>query len=127
MRKFHEGKLADAPEVSVWGTGEPRREFLHVDDLADACVFLMNHYEGDHALNIGVGEDVTIRALAELLRRVVGYRGNLCFDATKPDGTPRKLLDVTRLHALGWKARIPLELGVAQTYAWYARAAHAAV
>jgi len=125
MRKLHEAKRTDAAEVEVWGTGRPRREFLHVDDLADACVFLMERYDGEQALNIGVGEDVTIRELAELLQRVIGYRGQLRFDETKPDGTPRKLLDVTRLRALGWRAQIPLERGVAQTYAWYSRAADA--
>jgi GDP-L-fucose synthase len=125
MRKIHEAKRTEAADVEVWGTGRPRREFLHVDDLADACVFLMERYDGDQALNIGVGEDVTIRELAELLQRVIGYRGQLRFDETKPDGTPRKLLDVTRLHALGWRAQIPLERGVAQTYAWYSRSVEA--
>jgi GDP-L-fucose synthase len=121
MRKIHEARRTDAAEVEVWGTGEPRRELLHVNDLAEACMFLMDRYEGEHALNIGVGEDVSIRELAELLQRVIGYGGRLRFDRTKPDGTPRKLLDLTRVHALGWRARIPLELGVTQTYAWYAR------
>jgi GDP-L-fucose synthase len=121
MRRFHEARRTDSSEVEVWGTGRARREFLHVDDLADACVFLMDRYDGEHVLNIGVGEDVTIRELAELLKRVTDYRGRLRFDETKPDGTPRKLLDVTRLHALGWRAQIPLERGVEQTYAWYAR------
>src|SRR5208283_6127512 len=111
IRKFHEAKVQSAPEVEIWGTGQPRREFLHVDDLADACVFVMEHYEGDQALNVGVGEEVTIRALAELVQRVVGYGGQLRFDPSKPDGTPRKLLDVSRLRALGWSARIPLERG----------------
>jgi GDP-L-fucose synthase len=119
LRRFHEAKLARAPEVVIWGTGTPRREFLHVDDLADACVFLMDRYQGEDALNIGVGEDISIRELAELVQRVVGYGGQLRFDATKPDGTPRKLLDVTRLHDLGWRARTPLAQGVEQTYAWY--------
>jgi len=121
IRKFHEAKVQSAPEVEIWGTGQPRREFLHVDDLADACVFVMEHYEGDQALNVGVGEEVTIRALAELVQRVVGYGGQLRFDPSKPDGTPRKLLDVSRLRALGWSARIPLERGLAETYDWFVR------
>jgi GDP-L-fucose synthase len=119
LRKFHEAKVAGASEVVVWGSGAPRREFLHVDDLADACAFLIDHYDGDEPLNVGVGDDLSIRELAELVQRVVGYRGQLRFDASKPDGTPRKLLDVTRLHALGWRAQIPLHQGVEQTYAWY--------
>jgi GDP-L-fucose synthase len=119
MRRFHEAKEANAPDVVVWGSGEPRREFLHVDDLADACVFLMQHYEGDLPLNVGVGDDLTIRELAEQVRAVVGYGGELRFDRSKPDGTPRKLLDVTRLRALGWSAKIPLAQGLQQTYAWY--------
>jgi GDP-L-fucose synthase len=119
MRKFHEAKTSNAPEVVVWGSGEPKREFVHVDDLADACVFLMEHYEGDQALNVGVGEDLTIRDLAALMQKVTGFRGRLRFDPSKPDGTPRKLLDVTRLNALGWRARISLPQGLAQTYAWY--------
>jgi GDP-L-fucose synthase len=119
MRKFHEAKTSNAPEVVVWGSGEPKREFVHVDDLADACVFLMEHYEGDQALNVGVGEDLTIRDLAALMQKVTGFRGRLRFDPSKPDGTPRKLLDVTRLNALGWRAKIPLPQGLAQTYAWY--------
>ena len=119
IRKFHEAKLAGAPEVVMWGTGTPRREFLHVDDLADAAVFLMQHYSGDAHLNVGVGEDITIAALAELVRRVVGYDGRIVNDTSKPDGTPRKLLDVSCLHALGWRARIGLEDGIRQTYEWY--------
>jgi len=123
MRRIHDAKRANVAEVEVWGSGRPRREFLHVDDLADACVFLMHRYDGEHALNVGVGEDVTIRELAELLRRVIGYRGQLRFDETKPDGTPRKLLDVTRLHTLGWRAKTSLDEGVAETYAWYSSSA----
>jgi GDP-L-fucose synthase len=116
IRKFHEAKRDASPEVTIWGTGKPRREFLHVDDLADAAVFLMLHYEEDSIINIGTGEDVTIKELAELLQKVTGYRGRLAFDASKPDGTPRKLLDVSRLHALGWRARIQLEQGLRDTY-----------
>ncbi|GAB4112729.1 MAG: GDP-L-fucose synthase [Sandaracinaceae bacterium] len=119
IRKFHEAKTSGAPHVVLWGTGSPRREFLHVDDLADACVHLMEHYDDPEIVNVGVGEDISIRELAELVRDVVGYRGDIVLDTTKPDGTPRKLLDVGKLHALGWKARIPLRSGIASTYAWY--------
>jgi GDP-L-fucose synthase len=117
LRKFHEA--AGAPEVTVWGTGSPRREFLHVDDLASAAVFLMKNYESPEILNVGTGEDLTIRELAEMMARVTGFRGALVFDHSKPDGTPRKVLDVSRIHALGWEARIPLEEGIAATYKWY--------
>ncbi len=119
LRKFHEARLTSAPTVTVWGTGKPRREFLHVDDLADAALFLMQHYEGEHPINVGVGEDISIGELAMLIRDIVGYTGNIIYDTSKPDGTPRKLLDVSRLHALGWQARIGLREGVAATYAWY--------
>jgi len=119
IRKCHEAKEAGAPEVVVWGTGTPRREFLHVDDLADAAVFLMRHYDGEQFINVGVGEDISIRELAELVRRVVGYEGRLVFDTSKPDGTPRKLLDISKLRSLGWRARISLEEGIASTYRWY--------
>ena len=110
---------AREPELVIWGSGSPLREFLHVDDLADACLFLMNHYEGDEIVNIGVGREITIRDLAELVRKVVGYEGRIAFDASMPDGTPRKLLDVTRLASLGWKARIGLREGIRSTYEWY--------
>ncbi len=119
IRKFHEAKVASAPSVTIWGTGGPRREFLHVDDLADACTFLMNNYEGHEIVNIGVGEDQTIRELAELVQDLVGYEGDLVFDTSKPDGTPRKLMDVSRITAMGWKARISLRDGIKQTYRWY--------
>ncbi len=119
IRKFHEAKVAGAPSVTLWGTGSPRREFLHVDDLADAAVFLMERYDGEEIVNVGVGEDVTIAELAEIVRDVVGYEGAIEWDTTKPDGTPRKLLDVSRLHALGWRARIGLREGIEQTYRWY--------
>jgi len=119
IRKFHEAKVSGAPEVPVWGTGTPRREFLHVHDLARACRFLLEEYDSPEIVNIGVGEDVTIRELAELIREIVGFPGELVFDPTKPDGTPRKLLDVSRIHALGWRAQIPLYDGIRQTYAWY--------
>jgi GDP-L-fucose synthase len=119
LRKFHEAAAAGAPEVTVWGTGSPRREFLHVDDLAGAAVFLMLNYESPEILNVGTGEDLTIRELAETMARVMGFQGRLVFDDSKPDGTPRKVLDVSRIHALGWKAQIGLEPGIAATYQWY--------
>ncbi|NJN63398.1 MAG: GDP-L-fucose synthase [Acidobacteria bacterium] len=119
IRKFHEAKEAGASSVTVWGTGTPRREFQHVDDLADACLHLMDRYDGEEIVNVGVGEDIAIGELAELIRDVVGFKGAIAYDASKPDGTPRKLLDVSRLQALGWKARIPLREGVAATYAWW--------
>jgi GDP-L-fucose synthase len=117
IRRFHEAKLAGAPNVTVWGTGTPLREFLAVDDLADACVYVMQHYSGDAFLNVGTGEDVSIGEFARLVAEIVGYRGELVFDTTRPDGTPRKLLDVSRLHALGWRARTPLRDGLAAAYA----------
>jgi GDP-L-fucose synthase len=117
IRRFHEAKLAGVPAVTVWGSGTPRREFLAVDDLADACVFVMKHYSGDQFLNIGTGEDVTIADFARLVAEVVGYRGRLELDTTRPDGAPRKLLDVSRLSALGWRAKIPLRDGLAAAYA----------
>ncbi len=127
MAKCHEAKLAGAAEVSVCGSGEPRREFLHVNDLADALVFLMTRYSDTLPINVGTGEDVTIAELARLVARAVGYEGGFAYDASKPDGTPRKLLDVGRLAALGWRARTPLAEGLAGTYAWYrAHAAQAA-
>ena len=119
IRKFHEAKVNHRPYVEIWGTGTPRREFLHVDDLADACVFLMQHYNDSQFVNVGVGEDISIKELALLIQDIVGYQGELRFDTSKPDGTPRKLLDVSRLHALGWKARIPLREGIHQTYQWF--------
>jgi GDP-L-fucose synthase len=119
IRKIHEAKLSDADEVSIWGSGQPRREFLHVDDLADACVFLMQNFDGDLPLNVGTGADVTIADLAALIAEVVGYGGRFVFDRSKPDGTPRKLLDVSRLTELGWRARIGLRDGIASTYRWY--------
>jgi GDP-L-fucose synthase len=119
LRKFHEAKVTGVSEVVVWGTGAPRREFLHVDDLAAATLFLMDQYEAEEIINVGVGTDVSIRELAALIATVVGYQGALCFDTSKPDGTPRKLLDVTRLQTLGWQPRIGLQEGIAQTYQWY--------
>ncbi len=119
IRRFHEAKEANSPSVLLWGTGTPRREFLHVDDLAAACCFAMEKYDEAQPLNVGVGDDISIRELAELVARVVGYNGDLQYDSTKPDGTPRKLLDVSRINALGWRARISLEDGIISTYASY--------
>lgn len=119
LRRFHEAKERGDRQVVVWGTGSPRREFLHVDDLADAALYLMQHYDQPEIVNVGVGEDVSIRDLAELICEVVGYDGELAWDTSKPDGTPRKLLDVSRLHSLGWKAQIPLRQGIELTYSWF--------
>ena len=119
MRKFHDAKVAGVREVVVWGTGSPRREFLHVDDLADACLFLMHQYDDVDHINVGTGEDLSIRELAELIGEVVYPEGLLTFDASKPDGMPRKLLDVTRLHALGWRHRTSLRDGITSTYQWF--------
>ena len=119
LRKAHEALLAGAPEMMVWGSGSPRREFMHVDDMADAAVFLMLNYDAPEIINVGVGSDITIRELAELICRVVGYRGKLVFDPSRADGMPQKLLDVSRLDALGWRARIGLEQGIAETYRWF--------
>ena len=119
IRRFEEAARLGVDAVTVWGTGTPRREFLHVDDLARACVHLLENYDEPEPINVGVGEDLPIRELAELVAEVVGYRGELVFDTTKPDGTPRKLLDVSRIHALGWKAQIGLRDGLTETYRWY--------
>jgi GDP-L-fucose synthase len=118
IRKFHDAKLSGASDVVIWGTGSPRREFLHVDDLADACVFLMDRYGDAPHINVGTGEDLSIRELAELVASIVYPSATLTFDTSKPDGMPRKLLDVSRLHALGWKHRINLRDGIASTYQW---------
>jgi len=119
IRKFHEAKIGNKPEVKIWGTGTPRREFLHVDDLADACLFLMRHYEDDRWINVGWGEDVTIKELALTIRDIVGCEGQLVFDESKPDGAPRKLLHTSRLTALGWKPTIRLQEGIRNTYEWF--------
>jgi len=116
IRKVHEAGAAGTPEIEIWGTGTPRREFLHVDDLADACVFLLENYSSPEIINVGCGEDITIRELAETICEVLGYRGSLAFDTSKPDGTPRKLLDMTRLFALGWRPKIPLRDGIRSAY-----------
>jgi len=120
IRKFHEAKVADQKEVVVWGTGSPRREFLYIEDLADACVFFMNNYNSSEIINIGVGKDISIRELALMVKEIVDYNGELVFDTSKPDGTPRKLLDVSKLSSLGWKAKTSLEEGIKKTYEWYA-------
>jgi GDP-L-fucose synthase len=119
IRKFHEALTARARDVEVWGTGTPRREFLHVDDLADACLFLMQSYSDEQPVNVGWGTDISIAELAGLVAKTVGYGGALRFNTSMADGTPRKLLDVSRLRSLGWTARIPLDLGIAATYAWF--------
>ncbi len=116
VRKFHEAKVNGSKEVVIWGTGTPRREFLHADDLADACLFLMDKYNEGGFVNIGVGEDIEIRELARLISDIVGFKGSIVQDTSKPDGTPRKLMDVSKLHAMGWKARIPLREGIAGVY-----------
>ncbi|MDD2340093.1 MAG: GDP-L-fucose synthase [Methanosarcina sp.] len=122
IRKFHEAKVNNEPEVVVWGTGKPLREFMHVDDMADACVYLMENYDYSDIgefVNIGVGEDVTIRELVAFIKEVVGFEGKIKYDTSKPDGTPRKLMDVSRLNGLGWKTRISLKDGIKETYEWY--------
>lgn len=118
LRRFHEAKVSRAPSVTVWGSGAPRREFLHVDDMAAACYLLMMRYEEPETINVGTGSDLTIRELAETMGEVVNYEGDLVFDTSKPDGTPRKLLDVSRLRALGWSPRVELREGLAETYHW---------
>jgi GDP-L-fucose synthase len=119
IRRFHEARRDGAPEVTLWGSGTPRREFLHVDDLAAACAVLLRSYDADEPVNVGCGEDLTIRELAETVRDVVGYEGTIAWDTDKPDGTPRKLLDVSRLTSLGWKPDVTLRDGIAETYAWW--------
>ena len=119
IRKFNEAKEQNKKEVVMWGTGKPKREFLHVDDLADACVFLINNYSDSEIINIGTGEDVSIANLAKLIKKIVGFKGKITNDLSKPDGTPRKLLDVSRLHKLGWKHRIELKEGIKKTYEWF--------
>lgn len=122
VRKFHEAKVNNEPEVVIWGTGKPYREFLHVDDMADACVYLMENFNTDDIgefVNIGVGKDITIGELAELIKEIVGFKGEIRKDLSKPDGTPQKLLDITKLSSLGWKANISLKDGIRQTYEWY--------
>ncbi len=119
LRKFHDAKTTQAVEVVLWGSGAPRREFLHVDDLAEAAVFLMRHYDDPQIVNVGSGEEVTIRELAEMVQQITGYQGRIAFDSSKPDGTPRKLLDTSRISALGWKPMRTLRSGIESTYEWY--------
>jgi GDP-L-fucose synthase len=119
LRRMHEAKVAKAHEVVIWGTGVSRREFLHVDDLAAACVWLLENYDNKQFLNVGTGQDISIKGLAETIQHLVGYDGEIVFDATKPDGMPRKLLDVSKLHAVGWKHQIGLKDGLERTYKWY--------
>lgn len=119
IRKFHTAKVNDEPSVMVWGTGTPRREFLHVDDLADAVIFLANHYDDEELVNVGPGYDVTIAELAEMVKEIVGYQGTILFDESKPDGTPRKLMDSSRLSSLGWKPKRDLREGLQSTYEWF--------
>lgn len=119
IRKFHEAKVSNDPEVVVWGTGKPRREFMHVDDMARACWYMLDQNVGGELINIGTGEDVTIAQFADLIAKVVGYGGSIVYDSSKPDGTPRKLLDVNKAHSHGWKHMIELEDGLRQTYAWF--------
>jgi GDP-L-fucose synthase len=119
LRKIDAAKRTEAPAVEIWGSGTPRREFLYVDDLADACVHLLRHYDGYGHVNIGVGWDLTVRELAETIAKVVGYHGGFTYDRSKPDGTPQKLLDVSRLTALGWRAGTTLEEGLRLSYHWY--------
>ncbi len=119
LRKFHEAKQAGAPEVVVWGSGKPRREFLYVDDLADACVHLMQHYDSGEIINVGTGEDVSIAELVDIVRDVTGFEGKIVYDRSKPDGTPRKLLDVSRVHGTGWHHSTGLREGIERTYRWF--------
>ena len=116
IRRFHEAKESGAKEVTCWGTGKPLREFLYVDDLADACVFLMENYSGNETVNVGTGKELTIRELTELVAKVIGYEGEILWDASKPDGTPRKLLDVSKLESLGWRYKTELEDGIRLAY-----------
>ena len=121
IAKFHKAKIEGAPEVTVWGSGRHRREFLYVDDFVSACLFLMEHYEASDVINAGSGYDVTIKRLAQMIKEASAYKGKIIFDATKPDGTMRKLLDSSRLHKLGWRPKISLEEGIKKTYQAYAR------
>jgi len=121
IRKFHDAKTQGKSSVTLWGTGSPKREFLHADDLGRACAFLLEHYDDEVAINVGVGEDIAIKDLAELIRAIVGFQGDIVWDRSKPDGTPRKLLDVSRMEAFGWKAKISLEDGIRATYEWFVK------
>ena len=119
IRKFHEAKVDNAPTVELWGTGTPLREFLYVDDMADACVYLLEHYDGEQHVNIGTGKEVTIKELAKIVKRTVGYQGEIVWNQDMPDGTPRKLTNVDKLHGLGWTHKVELEEGVGLAYKWF--------
>jgi GDP-L-fucose synthase len=119
IRKLHDAKMRGSASVTLWGTGSPKREFLHSDDLGRACIFLLENYDGEVAINVGVGEDLPIKQLAELIKKVVGFQGEIEWDSTKPDGTPRKLLDISRMASLGFKPEISLEKGISETYLWF--------
>ena len=119
IRRFHEAKITDSESISIWGTGNPRREFLHSDDLADGVLFLMENYNDSEIVNVGCGEGQTIKVLAETIREVVGYSGSLAFDSSRPDGTPQKILDISKIRVLGWTPEIPLKKGLEQVYQWY--------
>ena len=119
IRKFHDAKMEENDAVTVWGSGTPRREFLHADDLADACLFIMKYYDGNEIINIGVGKDITIRELGELIKKIVDFRGGILYDRSKPDGTPRKLMDVSRLTSMGWQPKISLHQGIETSYRWF--------
>jgi len=119
IRKFHDAKIRDDKEVTLWGSGSPKREFLHADDLGSACLFLLEHYNSDSPINVGIGKDISIDALADLIQEIVGYSGEIVWDTSKPDGTPQKLLDVSRINQLGWEPSIDLRSGLEQTYKWY--------
>ena len=119
IRRFHEARESSAPSVTLWGSGAPKREFLHVNDLADAALHLMHHYNDTEIVNVGTGEDISIKELAQMIKEIVGYKGAIEWDTSKPDGTPRKLLDVTKLHNLGWKHSLMLEDGIRETYTWF--------
>ena len=119
LRKIHEAKIKNAPSVLLWGTGEPKREFLHVDDLAEACLYLMRHYDGNELINLGTGKDISIQDLANVIRELTGYGGGIVWDSSKPDGTPQKLLDISKISAMGWKPRYSLREGIMQTLQWY--------
>ena len=124
IRKFHEAKISNAPFVEIWGTGKPLRDFLYVDDMADACVFLMAHYEGEQHINIGTGEEISIGELADIIKDVVAYHGVIVYDPAKPDGSPRKLTDATKLNNLGWKHQTKLREGIEAVYSWYCECAY---
>lgn len=121
IRKFHEAKNEKNKEVILWGTGLPKREFLHVDDLAAACLFLMNKYNDSEIINVGTGKDIAIKELAEIIQKIIGYKGNIVWDSTKPDGMPRKLLDVNKINSLGWKQQTPMDIGIKNTYEWFSK------